>query len=302
MARVTAMSSIAYAYYSLYDALPRIARRGYKQVEIGSFGNYCYHFNSGSPRPTELKELLTDYDLKPIALNWSHDCGRAYDPCSAREVVDGLKRKMDDALEVGIPMMAMHIGVINDRDDQAEQRKTAAEAYYRVGEYARSCDMKMILELPHLHLIHHTVESVCELLAQLDLPNVGVLLDSSHWGVIGYDLDEYLELLGDRLWHIHLRDSNPRVDMTEHHQFIRPQLRGKKPYVLTLTPGFGTVDFARLSAALDRVGYKGDITTEFEYFDMPLDEIERQYDAGLAHIRKCGWELPATVLSRTFTG
>ena len=72
-------------------------------------------------------------------------------------------------------------------------------------------------------------------------------------------------------------------------------MRGKKPYVLTLTPGSGTVDFAHLSKALDRVDYQGDVTTEFEYFDMPLDEIERQYDAGLAHIHNCGWQLPDTV-------
>jgi hypothetical protein len=24
---------------------------------------------------------------------------------------------------------------------------------------------------------------------------------------------------------------------------------------------------------------------------MPLDEIERQYDAGLLHLRNCGWSL-----------
>jgi len=60
MARVTAMSSIAYAHYSLFDALPRIAERGYKRVEIGSFGNYCFHFNNNSPRPAELRAMLAD--------------------------------------------------------------------------------------------------------------------------------------------------------------------------------------------------------------------------------------------------
>jgi len=295
IARVTTMSSIAYAHYSLFDALPRIAERGYKQVEIGSFGNYCYHFNYGSPTPKELRILLADYDLRPIALNWNYDCGQAFEPSSIQTALDGFKRKMEDALEAGIPMMTMAFGTINEREDQAEQRKTAAEAYYRLGEHAQTCNMKMLLELPHLYLVHHTIESVLELVDQLALPNVGVLLDSSHWGVIGYDLDDYLERLGDRLWHIHLRDSNPQVDLEQHGRFIRPPLRGKKPYVLTLTPGLGTVDFAQLSAALDRVGYQGDVTTEFEYFDMPLDEIERQYAAGLAYVRECGWELPATV-------
>lgn len=295
MAQATTMSSIAYAHYSLYDALPRIAKRGFKQIEIGSFGSYCCHFNSGSPRPAELKTILADYDIKPVALNWSNDTANAHEPGAIQKSIDGYKHKIEDALEVGIPMMTMHFGAINDREDQAKQRQTAAEFYRRLGEYAHTCNMKMVLELPHLYLIHHTTESVEELLDMVDLPNVGILLDSSHWGVINYNLDAYLNLLGDRLWHIHLRDANPQVDMTQHHPFIRPAMRGKKPYVLTLTPGSGKVDFAYLNKALDRINYQGDVTTEFEYFDLPLDEIERQYDAGLAHIRNCGWELPDTV-------
>ena len=67
---------------------------------------------------------------------------------------------------------------------------------------------------------------------------------------------------------------------------------GRNPiYNLTLTPGLGVVDFAHFGQALDQIGYQGDVTTEFEYFDMPLDQIERQYDAGLSNLQKCGWSL-----------
>ena len=51
----------------------------------------------------------------------------------------------------------------------------------------------------------------------------------------------------------------------------------------------GVVDFAHFGKALDQIGYDGDVTIEFEYFDMPLDEIERQVDAGLSHLRRSGW-------------
>lgn len=295
MAAVTTMSSIAYAHYTLYEALPRIARRGFKQIEIGSFGDYCYHFNYGSPTAPQLKGMLADHGLEPIALNWSPALTHDNDPSAGRKWLDAYKRKMNDALEVGIPMMLMHFGGINDRNDQEAQHKTVARAYRDLAEHALSCQMKMLLELPHLHLIHHTVPSVQRLLADLDLPNVGILLDASHWGVIGYDLDEYLHLLGDRLWHIHLRDASPHADPERDRKFVRPPLLGTRPFNLTLTPGMGKVDFAHLNRALDRIGYQGDVTTEFEYFDMTLDEIERQYDAGLAHLRVCGWELPAAV-------
>ena len=295
MASVTTMSSIAYAHYTLYEALPRMAQRGYKRVEIGSFGSYCYHFNFGSPSPAELKTMLSDLDLEPVALNWCATIGDTSDKASIQNWLELYKRKMAEALEVGIPMMTMHFGGFNERADQREQRKIATDVYRELAEHAQSCGMKMLLELPHLYLIHHECEPVYELLDQLDLPNVGILFDSTHWGVIGFDLDAYLDRIGDRLWHIHLRDAvfHRRADLDQ--KFLRPGILNTAKHNLTLTPGLGIVDFAQLNSALDRIGYRGDVTTEFEYFDMPLDEIERQYDAGLAHLQQCGWDLPKDV-------
>ena len=294
MARVTAMSSIAYARYSLFDALPRIAERGYRRVEIGSFGNYCYHFNNGSPRPSELRSMLADHGLTPIALNWSSSIGRSYEADDIATWLEGYRHKIGDALEAGIPMMTMHFGRRLD-GNRTEQRKIAAGVYADLAEYAKTQGMTMLLELPHMQLVHDDCESVIQLLDNLDHDNVGLLVDSSHWGVIGYDLDAFLDRVGNRLKHIHLRDSKPHSTPELDGKFKNPSLHPNPPYILTLTPGIGVVDFAALGAALDRIGYQGDVTTEFEYFDMPLDEIERQYAAGLAYIRKCGWELPATV-------
>jgi len=295
MARVTAMSSIGYAFYTLYEALPRMAARGFKRVEIGSFGDYCYHFNFGSPSPSELRSMLSDLGLTPIALNWSPAVATTYDRASVDGWLDAFDRKMDHALEVGIPMMTMHFGMKGQGMQVADQRRMAAETYREMAERALSRGMKMLLELPHLYLVHDSCEPVHELLESLDLPNVGLLLDSSHWGVIGYDLEAFVARVGPRLWHIHLRDSTPDATPEQDRKFKRPAIVGRSRYNLTLTPGLGGVDFARLGAALDASGYRGDVTTEFEYFDMPLDEIERQYDAGLAHLRACGWTLPASV-------
>ena len=149
----------------------------------------------------------------------------------------------------------------------------------------------MLLELPHMHLVHHDCDSVITLLEQLDFDNVGLLIDSSHWGVVGYDLDEFLSRVAHRLRHVHLRDSVPRSTAELDRKFKRPALSPNPIYNLTLTPGLGVVDFTHLGQALDQIGYEGDVTTEFEYFDMPLDEIERQYDAGLSHLKKCGWSM-----------
>jgi sugar phosphate isomerase/epimerase len=291
MPTVTATSTIAYAHYTLYEALPRLAACGFKRIEIGSFGSYCYHFNNGSPRPTELKAMLADYGLTPIALNWNAGIGRSYEDAAIAEWLDAYKAKIDDAQAVDIPMMTMHFGRHFAGGDLSEERKIATEVYAQLAEYASRQGMVMLLEMPHMHLVHHDCASVITLLEQLDFANVSLLIDSSHWGVISYDLDGFLNRVGHRLRHIHLRDSVPRSTVELDRKFKRPTLSPNPIYNLTLTPGLGVVDFVHFGQALDQIGYQGDVTTEFEYFDLPLDEIERQYDAGLSHLRNSGWSL-----------
>ncbi len=291
MATVTAVSSIAYAHYTLYEALPRIAARGFSRVEIGSFCSYCYHFNNNSPRPAELKTMLADHGLAPVALNWSGGAGLANDTASAAPWIEAFRRKIDDALAAGIPMMTMHFGPRHEPGDLAERRKIAVDAYTRLADQAQRQGMIMLLEMPHLHLVHDDAASVIELLNAVDHANVGLLLDSSHWGAIGYDLDAFLDAVGDRLMHVHLRDAVPESTPELDARYKRPALSPNPVYNLTLTPGIGVVDFTSLARALDARGYNRDVTAEFEYFDLPLDEIEQEYDAGLAHLRGTGWHI-----------
>jgi len=282
MAGITAMSSLAYAHYTLYEALPRIAARGFRRVEIASFSSYCFHFNFGSPTPPELQQMLTDHALAPVGLNWSPGLARAYEPETIRRWIAAFERKIAGAAEAGIPMMTMHFGERNERGDQEAQLATAVGVYDRVGDFAAKHGVRVLLEVPHLYTIHWSPDAVLWIFERLSSANVGALVDSSHWGIIGYDIDWFIDRLGDRLWHVHLRDS-AGPDTADAQQDLE------------LTPGAGTVDFGAFAQALDRAGYDGDVTAEFEYRDVTLDEIEHQYDLGLAHLASVGWELPPSV-------
>jgi len=279
VAKITAISSLGWAHYTLYEALPRMAARGFQRIEIASFGNYCFHFNYGSPRPPELRTMLDDLGLTPVALNYFTDFHHAWMDEEIDSFVAEWTRKIYELPQVGIPMMTMSFGVRNDRPDQQRQLANAVKAYDRVARIAAEVGVKMLLEVPHLYGIMPRPEQVLWVFERLDCDNIGALIDCSHWGIIGYDIDVFLQALGDRLWHIHLRDSTG------------PDSADRKQS-LELTPGKGTVDFARLAQALDRVGYNGDVSLEFEYRDMTLEQIEQEYDQGLRHLASVGWKLP----------
>ncbi len=278
MARITATSSLGWAHYTLYEALPRIKARGFRRVEIASFFSYCFHFNFGSPKPSELKQMLDDLELEPICLNYCASHQEAWRPEEIDRFVADWTRKLEHAAEVGIPKMTMLFGARNDRPDQEAQLANSVEAYDRVGEAAARLGIRMLLEVPHLWTIIWGPEQVLWVMDRLSSANVGALVDSSHWGISGYDPDAFFDALADRLWHVHLRDSQG-PDAADWKQDLE------------LTPGRGTVDFAKFARALDRVGYAGDVSLDFEYRDMTLDRIEREYDAGLHHLADVGWEI-----------
>jgi sugar phosphate isomerase/epimerase len=281
LAKVTALSSLGWAHYTLYEALPRIASRGFKRVEIASFGTYCFHFNFGSPVPGELKAMLDDLELQPVALNYSTDFHHGWREEEIDQFVDEWTKKIEQLPAVGIPMMTMNFGVRNDRPDQELQLTNALRGYNRVGRIAEEHGVFMLLEVPHLYGLMPGVEQVLWIFDRLESSNIGALVDCSHWGIIGYDLDELFSSLGERLCHIHLRDSTG------------PDTADRKQR-LEMTPGDGSVDFRKFADSLDRVNYTGDVSIEFEYRDMPLDAIEKEYDRGLKYLEDNGWELPVT--------
>ena len=256
--------------------------RGFQRIEIASFVQYCSHFNFGNPTPKELYRLLQNLNLEPICLNYSPRHFQAWKEDEIDNFVRDWERKLPHLVEVGIPMMTMPFGERNVRSDQEFQLSNAIKAFDRVGEIASKLGIKMLIEAPHLYSIMPQIENVLWVVNRLSSENVGVLLDSSHWGIIKYDIDEYLNALGDRLWHVHLRDS------------MGPDTADRKQQ-LELTPGKGTTDFKLLSQALDRVAYKGDISLEFEYRNISLNTIENEYDQGLQYLLKTNWEIPHSV-------
>lgn len=276
MAKITALSSLGWANYTLYEALPRMAARGFKRIEIASFGSYCFHFNFGSPTAKELKKMLDNFGLIPVCLNYFTDFHHAWIPEEIDDFVREWTRKIEQLNEVGIPMLTMSFGVRNDRGDLQYQLANAVKAYDRVGKIGEKYGVKLLLEVPHLYGIMPRPEQVYWIFERLDSPNVGALLDSSHWGIIGYNMDEFLSRLRNRLWHVHLRDS------------AGPDTADRKQK-LEMTPGDGIVDFKKFGQALDKINYKNDVSIEFEYRDMTLDAIEREYDRGLNYLTKTGW-------------
>jgi sugar phosphate isomerase/epimerase len=88
------------------------------------------------------------------------------------------------------------------------------------------------------------------LVKDLDCDNVGLMLDLFHMNIEDASIEEGLRLAGDRLWHVHIADSN------------------------RLYPGSGHLDFDSIFATLEDMGYQGYVSAEL--LPLPDPDIAAQ--------------------------
>jgi sugar phosphate isomerase/epimerase len=249
------------------------------------------HFPLGSADAERIGALLARCQLQPIALNY---CGSfAFDlvhvlnnPKDAHAYRRMLRTVLKQADQLGIPMVLTVVGLRTESSDRADRLRCAAEVISEIADEANEMGIRVAIEVPHVYQLTYNVAKVAEFFDQVTSPHVGACADSSHWGILDYDFDQFMSVVGDRLCHIHLRDASGE-DTADFKQ------------ELELTPGKGEVDFAKFAGTLDKYGYAGEVTLELEYRGgVPLEQIEQEVDYGLAYLTECGWELPDRVGER----
>jgi sugar phosphate isomerase/epimerase len=293
MARITALSTLTYTDQHLGRALSRIAARGFHTVDIAHMGWYCPHFPLGDAETEGLRGLLRTVGLQPIALNY-YGGGRDPDeraaprmhrlhmPDEAAQYAALMHQVILQCRSLGIPLLMAVPGRRSESPDWRKEVAAAAATISALADDAYANGLRLTVEAPHCYNLLPTIEHVTEFFAHVTSPHVGVTVDSSHWGVLRYDLEALWDAVGPRIWHIHLRDG-AGPDTAD----FRQQLE--------LTPGTGAVDFRRFGAWLDQHGYRGNVTVELEYRGRAEDEIEPEIDRAFAHLAGAGWSFPKGV-------
>lgn len=129
---------------------------------------------------------------------------------------------------------------------------------------------------PH-HLRHkpypflHRLTDLLALIAAVDRPNVGVLLDSYHWYTTGADAEELHRLSVSQVVYVHLNDTDRPPDEAVDNE--------------RLLPGEGRIDLATFLAYLAAGGYDGPLSLEILRREPPQEpplEVAKRAYANLA--------------------
>jgi sugar phosphate isomerase/epimerase len=102
-------------------------------------------------------------------------------------------------------------------------------------------------------------------------PEFGINFDPSHFAHQFLDSAAFVEEFADRIYHVHVKDSHKTLDgrksiLGGHLNFGEAQ-RGWD----FVSPGHGDVDFESLFRALNRIGYTGPLSIEWEDSGMDRD-------------------------------
>lgn len=118
-------------------------------------------------------------------------------------------------------------------------------------------------------------------------PGFGINLDPSHLAHQHLDPAAFALELADRIYHVHVKDSRKRLDgrrsILGSHLDFGAEERGWD----FVSPGHGDVDFESLLRALNRIGYRGPLSIEWE--DSGMDREWGARDA-LAFVRRIDFE------------
>jgi sugar phosphate isomerase/epimerase len=180
-------------------------------------------------------------------------------PAVRRQTIERLKSHMRLAADLGALVI---IGLVRGRlgsfvgADQAEQWLTAALLECA----SESPGVRIAIEPINRYESDfiNTAGSALNLVEKIKLENIGLLLDTFHMNIEEPSFTESIVASKDRLFHVHIADSNRWF------------------------PGAGHIDFRAIVDALEQIGYRGFLSAEI----LPLPDPDTAALNTLAHFHK----------------
>jgi len=252
-----AFSTNAYTRHSLTEALRGIKAAGFAGVEILADTPHAYPDMIDEALTASVRRELERLELAVSNVNancsfgyWRHAPPEPYfepslispDPQHRADRTRLILKTLQFARDIG----ARNVSITSGRmlggmpPDRAAQQ--FAESIRPILDRAEALGIDVGIECePGLFLEY--VAELREWIDRLNHPRFGANLDVGHSQVIGESIPEAVALLAGRIWNLHVED-----------------IPGRKHY--HLIPGQGTLDWAGLRGALDRIGYDRFLTVE----------------------------------------
>lgn len=259
-------STNAFVKFSLFEAIEKIGRLGFKGVEIMGDRPHLYPPDFDDDELDRLKGLLKKKNIKVTNINsfTLFAVGDTYLPSwiePDKERREIRIRHTLDSLKVAAKLECKNISVPPGGPLNGMLRKEAMALFHqgleRVIPLAEELDIKILVE-PEPDLMIETTEEFKSFIKDVKSKIVGINFDIGHFYCAGEEPQRSFEALYQWVGHVHLEDIAP--NRVHNH----------------LIAGQGVISFQTIFQTMLNFGYSGDISLElYPYTDTP-DEAGRK--------------------------
>lgn len=272
-----AFSSNAFKQNSLDEAIDAIGAIGYGAVELMADLHHAYPLTFDATRRRDTRKRLVDRGMVVSNVNaFTHFVdGDTYHPTwietdavLVRRRIDHTNRAMELAQEFGAKTVSIQPGgpLIGTTMSRDEGYARFADSLSACVATARATGVAIAIEPEPGLLIQSSAEYV-EFKRRYfaNESSVKMNCDVGHLFCVGDDPASVIETLASDIAHVHLED----IGANRVHQH--------------LTPGRGVIDFGRIFAALDRIGYQNWTTVELYPYESTAAGVAR---SAFAHLQE----------------
>jgi sugar phosphate isomerase/epimerase len=330
MARPITLFTGQWADLPLEELARKVSAWGFDGLELACWGDH-FDVQRALQEPDYVQsrhDILNRYNLKCFAIA-THLVGQAVcDPIDARHksIVpahvwgdgepEGVRRRaaqevMDTAraaAKFGVKQVNGFTGSStwhllysfppNDFADIERGYKDFAARWNPIMDVFQQEGVRYGLEVHPTEIAYDFVTTRRALDALNNRPEFGINFDPSHFVHQFLDSAAFVEEFADRIYHVHIKDSKRRLDgrksiLGSHLNFGEAQ-RGWD----FVSPGHGDVDFESLLRVLNRIGYQGPLSIEWE--DSGMDREWGAQDA-LAFVRRTDFAPSSVAFDAAFS-
>jgi sugar phosphate isomerase/epimerase len=253
-------STNAFVKFSVFEAVEKIGRLGFRGVEIMCDRPHLYPPDFGEENLTRLKTLIDDQGLKVTNLNsfTLFAVGDTYLPSWIEPQEERREMRIQHTLQclkVADFFGCKNISVPPGGPLGDISREKAMTLFHRglerVAPLAQELDIMILVE-PEPDLLMENTREFKEFIVDVRSPSIGVNFDIGHFFCAGEDPSRAFEELFEWIGHIHLEDI---ASNREHNHLIL---------------GHGAIQFPEIFETMLRLEYQGDVSLElYPYVDAP---------------------------------
>lgn len=255
-----AVFTLIFQRRSLEEVIRIAAESGYEAVELMAREPHL-PANTSPERAREIRRLADAAGLRVACLGtYTGGYSIKTDSESERELVE-LENYLKLAAILDCSLIRHNPGGPSVLVATPEERTRALAWMRKAAHLAQNYGKKLVMEI-HNNSLVETADAAAEFLEELGMDNVGVIHDAGNMYITDTDYGAYsVERLGDRIFHVHVKDELRVKDASLPGAFRDRTRHGEEIFQHNLL-GEGAVDHLPLFEALARAGYSGYLSTE----------------------------------------